>query len=112
MTHIQEVFISNLRYFRKMKGLTQLAFSEAIELSPNYLNAVEKGKNFPSPEVLQRIVDVLDILPFELFLENQHSIKDKENQNVTKIIQDLRFEINKKIDDFIVNKIDSKSNVL
>lgn len=105
MTHIQEVFISNLRYFRKTKGFTQLSFSEAIGLSPNYLNAVEKGKNFPSPEVLQRIIDVLRILPFELFLENHSTTMDKDIQNISKIIQDLQLEINNKIDEFLNDTI-------
>ena len=108
MTHIQEVFISNLRYYRKTKGFTQLSFSEAIGLSPNYLNAVEKGKNFPSPEVLQRIVDVLKILPFELFLENHSTPMNKDNQNISKIIQDLRLEINSKIDAFLAEAMNKQ----
>jgi transcriptional regulator with XRE-family HTH domain len=69
MTHLQELFIKNLRFFRKKQGMSQLAFSEMIEISPNYLNAVENGKNFPSPELLQNIADSLGILPYQLFLE-------------------------------------------
>jgi transcriptional regulator with XRE-family HTH domain len=69
MTYFQEIFIKNLRYFRKLHGISQLKFSELIDVSPNYLNAVENGKNFPSPEVIQRMTDALEILPFQLFLE-------------------------------------------
>jgi transcriptional regulator with XRE-family HTH domain len=69
MTYFQGIFIKNLRYFRKLHGISQLKFSEMIEVSPNYLNAVENGKNFPSPEVIQRVTDALKILPFQLFLE-------------------------------------------
>jgi transcriptional regulator with XRE-family HTH domain len=69
MTHLQELFIKNLRFFRKKQGISQLAFSEMIEVSPNYLNAVENGKNFPSPEILQNISNALEILPYQLFLE-------------------------------------------
>ena len=70
MTHIQELFIQNLRFFRSKKGISQFQLSEMVNISPNYLNAVENGKNFPSLEVLQRIVEVLEILPYQLFLEN------------------------------------------
>jgi transcriptional regulator with XRE-family HTH domain len=40
-----------------------------INVSPNYLNAIENGKNFPSINVLQTISEVLEILPYQLFLE-------------------------------------------
>ncbi|MDR2716818.1 MAG: helix-turn-helix domain-containing protein [Treponema sp.] len=70
MTHFQGLFIENLRFFRKKKGISQLKFSEMINISPNYLNAVENGKNFPSPEVIQQIADTLEVLPYQLFLEH------------------------------------------
>jgi len=69
MTHFQELFIENLRFWRKKRGISQLKLSEIINISPNYLNAVENGKNFPSPEVIQSISDSLEILPYQLFLE-------------------------------------------
>jgi transcriptional regulator with XRE-family HTH domain len=88
MTRFQETFIRNLRSFRKEKGFSQLKFSEIINISPNYLNAVENGKNFPSPEVVQTIADALEILPYQLFLE--YSIDATPiPQEKTAIIQEL-----------------------
>ena len=69
MTRIQKLFIANLRFYRSQKKISQIAFSEQIGVSPNYLNAVENGKNFPSVEVLQKICNTLNILPYQLFLE-------------------------------------------
>jgi len=69
MTYFQAKFIKNLRFWRKKKGLSQLKLSEMVNISPNYLNAVENGKNFPSPEVIQQFSDILGILPYQLFLE-------------------------------------------
>jgi transcriptional regulator with XRE-family HTH domain len=70
MTNIQRLFIANLRFYRTQRNLSQLALSEKIGISPNYLNAVENGKNFPSPEVLERMTQVLHILPYQMFLES------------------------------------------
>jgi transcriptional regulator with XRE-family HTH domain len=70
MTHFQKKFIENLRFWRKKRGISQLKMSEMVNISPNYLNAVENGKNFPSPEVIQHISETLDVLPYQLFLEN------------------------------------------
>jgi len=84
MTHFQRVFIQNLRYLRSEKKISQMKLSELVNITPNYLNAVENGKNFPSLEVLQRIIDVLEILPYQLFLE--HPIKPKKAKHDEKSI--------------------------
>jgi transcriptional regulator with XRE-family HTH domain len=100
MTHVQELFIKNLRFLRKKHEISQVAFSEMINLSPNYLNAVENGKNFPSPEVIQKIADNLNVLPYELFLESPVDKKSQDEaetmvQNLVKIKQYLVQEIDK-----------------
>jgi len=69
MTHFQRIFIENLRFWRKKRKISQLKLSEMVNISPNYLNAVENGKNFPSPVVIQKILTVLEVLPYQLFLE-------------------------------------------
>jgi len=69
MTYFQKIFIENLRFWRKKRGISQLKLSEMVNISPNYLNAVENGKNFPSPEVIQNILESLEILPYQLFIE-------------------------------------------
>jgi transcriptional regulator with XRE-family HTH domain len=51
-------------------GISQQKLSEMVNISPNYLNAVENGKNFPSPEVIQSISDILELMPYQLFLEH------------------------------------------
>ena len=97
MTHLQENFISNLRFYRASKGFSQVEFSEKIGISPNYLNAVENGKNFPSPEVLQKIIDVLNILPYQLFLELP--TKNDENTKSKQTLMELKQKICSIIDD-------------
>ena len=84
MTYFQMKFIENLRLWRKKRGLSQQKLSEMVNISPNYLNAVENGKNFPSPEVIQRISDILELMPYQLFLE-----QPEEAAPVGTIISDL-----------------------
>ena len=93
MTHLQQLFINNLRFYRSKAGYTQLEFSELIDLSPNYLNAVENGKNFPSPEVLQKIADRLHLLPYQLFLEEPTTESLDMNPQAQQLISDLRRKI-------------------
>jgi transcriptional regulator with XRE-family HTH domain len=101
MTHVQEIFIKNLRYYRNTAGFSQLAFSEKIGLSPNYLNAVENGKNFPSTEVIQKIVDVLNILPYQLFLEDPKSSNQADSREILQLANNLKKYLTMQIDNFI-----------
>ena len=79
-----------------------------IDISPNYLNAVENGKNFPSPEVLQKIIDVLEILPYQLFLEYPDKLKmtnfNEKNilaQELTYLKQKFNHEFEKTIQKYL-----------
>jgi transcriptional regulator with XRE-family HTH domain len=89
MTHFQDVFIRNLRFYRTKKAISQLKFSVMIDVSPNYLNAVENGKNFPSPEVIQRISDTLEISPYQLFLEHPVNLSGALPGEEIVLIQEL-----------------------
>ena len=65
--------------------------SEMVNITPNYLNAVENGKNFPSPDVLQRIINVLEILPYQLFLEHPGEPKTVKHNEKSVLIQELTY---------------------
>jgi transcriptional regulator with XRE-family HTH domain len=91
MTHFQRLFVQNLRFLRNKKGLSQVKFSELLAISPNYLNAVENGKNFPSPEVLQRMVDFLTIMPYQLFMEYPALTKPVKYDERSILIQELSY---------------------
>jgi len=89
MTYFQSKFIENLRFWRKKRGFSQLKLSEMVNISPNYLNAVEKGKNFPSPEVIQNISNYLGILPFQLFIEHPANSVSAETAPLNSTVSEL-----------------------
>jgi len=102
MTHLQEIFIRNLRYFRKNSGISQLKLSEIINVSPNYLNAVENGKNFPSPEVIQRISDTLGVMPYQLFLEHPTETDSPAINIITSELMSIKQKLCQEIDSLIL----------
>jgi transcriptional regulator with XRE-family HTH domain len=104
MTHFQEQFVKNLRFYRKERKISQIVFSEMIELSPNYLNAVENGKNFPSPEVIQRVADKLGLMPYELFLESPATTPLRAGQGAAaQELLKLKQYVEQKLDKIIGN---------
>ena len=99
MTHFQKLFIENLRFWRRKKGISQLKLSEMVNISPNYLNAVENGKNFPSPEVIQHISDTLELMPYQLFLE--HPTEDTPINTVISDLMAIKQQLVKEINELI-----------
>ena len=105
MTHFQSLFIQNLRVFRTKAGVTQLEFSEKIGISPNYLNAVENGKNFPFPEVIQKVIDILKISPYLLFVESQIDIeKSGFSETQMQRIYELKEKVKSAFDELLTGR--------
>jgi transcriptional regulator with XRE-family HTH domain len=104
MTHFQRVFVQNLRFLREERNISQMKLSELVNISPNYLNAVENGKNFPSLNVLQRIIEVLDVLPYQLFLEHPGKTITAKNSEESALFQELTYlkqQFNQEFDETI-----------
>ena len=67
---LQAIFIHNLKYFRKKSGMTQNELTLALNKGYNYINGIEQGRSFPSPDVIEQIAKELDIRAVQLFDEN------------------------------------------
>lgn len=95
---LKEVFINNLKFYRKQKGLTQNELTLAIDKSYNYINSVEQGKIAPSFEVIQSICEALDIKAAWLFDENAspENVKTFSKEEYISGISDKLFEKLKK----------------
>jgi len=63
----QELFITNLKDFRKIHKISQAKLAELCESSQAYIAEIEVGKKFPSPDMIERIALALDIESYSLF---------------------------------------------
>ncbi len=67
--NVAQIFASNLVRIRKEKGFQhQRKFSKAVDSSPANVSAYELGKKLPNTETMQRLCNVLQTTPAELFL--------------------------------------------
>lgn len=96
--NLREVFINNLKFYRKKKGLTQNELTLAIDKSYNYINSVEQGKLMPSFDVIEKICQVLEIKASYLFDEeaSPENIKTFNKENYITEISDKLFNNLKK----------------
>lgn len=62
----ENILKTNIKKYREKAGLTQEQLSEMIEISPDYLSEIERGKKMPSMKRFFRIAKALNILPYQL----------------------------------------------
>lgn len=83
MTIFHQRLVKNLKYYRRLRGLSQSQLAAACSLSANYVGEIEMGRKFPSADTMERMVKVLEIQPESLFLEmkEQNTLGGFQNQN-------------------------------
>ena len=104
----QQIFINNLKAFRKQAGYTQAQLAVLIDKSFNYINGIECGVSFPPPEVIDKIADALKIKPIQLFDENgceKNIISSDKNEFISKLSDQIYKKIESKIKDDIIEGI-------
>ena len=67
MEVLREILAKNLRESRRKLNLSQEKLAELANLSTHYVVMIENYRKFPSPEVLGRLAEALEISPHELF---------------------------------------------
>ncbi|WP_088225807.1 helix-turn-helix transcriptional regulator [Desulfosporosinus sp. FKB] len=78
---IKDRISKNLKYFRKLKGLTQEKLAEKIEVSPMYISYLERSSKIPSLVILFKIANALDIDPGLLIQDD-----DSKNMEINKLL--------------------------
>lgn len=92
MVSLQEIFIRNLKFYRKKQGLSQEALSEKLNKGTNYINKIESRASFPTVQVIEQIAQTLEIKASWLFEEKGspiNSIKFNTEDFVRQIADEL-----------------------
>lgn len=93
---IRQIFIQNLKYYRKQAGLTQEKLAEIIEMSTSYIGDMEARERFPSAETIDKIAEALNIHVSTLFNE-RGSPQATQNTFVKIYGNSLKEELSKRI---------------
>jgi len=93
----QELFIINLKDFRKIRGFSQSKLAELCESTQAYIAEIEVGKKFPSPDMIERIASALDIESYFLFqnkpTEEGKSLSPVQRQEIANEISSVALKI-------------------
>ena len=72
----QELFIINLKNFRKMHKISQAKLADLCGSTQAYIAEIEVGKKFPSPDMVERIASAFNIESYYLF-QNNNTLDDR-----------------------------------
>ncbi|MCL2294289.1 MAG: helix-turn-helix domain-containing protein [Spirochaetes bacterium] len=67
MTNLRDILANNLKESRRKCGISQSKLAEKAKISTQYIAMIELSRQFPTPEVLERLAEALGIEAHELF---------------------------------------------
>jgi len=68
---VKSIFGQNLKLYRKAKKLSQEQLSEKVDISVKHLSSIERGVNFVSADLLERLADSVEVPAFYFFVDKQ-----------------------------------------
>lgn len=70
-----------VKYYRKLKGLTQEQLAEVMDFNTKSISLLENGHNYIALNKVPKLCSTLDIEPYNLFIFDKRSIKTENVQN-------------------------------
>jgi transcriptional regulator with XRE-family HTH domain len=92
MTNIRQLLAHNIKAYRNEQGLTQARLAELAGTATHYIAMIEGCKNFPSPEMIERLAGALKKDSIDLFALTPMRISWKES-----ILTEIESLIHKRI---------------
>lgn len=77
MNKYESDFITNLIYYRELRGYTQSVLASLCNRTKGNIGVIESGKSSPSFEMILKIAEALEIHPADLFLRNASKTREE-----------------------------------
>ena len=95
---LKQVFVQNLKEFRKKEGFSQMKLAECCNTTTSYIGHIETGLKFPSMDMIEKMAEILRIEPY-LFFINRMKQDAGDSENVyPKLPVSMKNELNNEID--------------
>ncbi|MCL2762267.1 MAG: helix-turn-helix domain-containing protein [Treponema sp.] len=95
MTNIRDVLANNLKENRRKCGITQSILAEKAGVSTQYIAMIELSRQFPTPDVLERIAAAFGIETHELFAvpPSPESSMERLHKDIIREIREVIVEV-------------------
>jgi transcriptional regulator with XRE-family HTH domain len=105
MTNLRDILASNLKKNRRKCGLSQARLAEKAGISTQYIAMIELSRQFPTPDMLEKIAVALDIEAYELF-----SVPPSPESSMERLHKDIIKEIREVIVEVLEKALSNKHN--
>ena len=102
---IQELFIVNLKAYRKLCKISQTQLADLCNSSTGYIGEIESGKRFPSIKMIERLADALGIESWNLF--KNEPVSSVNAINPKKLMPSQKIEIIKRANSALQKILDN-----
>jgi transcriptional regulator with XRE-family HTH domain len=93
-SQVRQVFGMNVKRLRNRAGLTQLSLAKATGLTHNFINDIEKGKKWVSPETIEKLTVALNVEAYEFFTPDEKS----HNPDMRKLASEFKEAVIQNLD--------------
>ncbi len=97
MKNIKQLLGARIQQLRKKRHLTQETLAEKLDITPNYLSGIERGRQSPSLDLLVKLARTLEVELWEMF-DFEHHVNKKELLIVLK-------QLSKEMDDNLLQLV-------
>ena len=102
---LKQIFIQNMKEFRKKEGISQMKLAEYLNTSPTYIGEIEVGKKFPSMDMIEKIAAILKIEPYHFLIDRTAENTDVSTENTyPKLPRSMQNEIRSELS-FSMNEL-------
>ena len=102
---IKAIFGENLKFYRKAQHLSQEQLSEKVDISVKHLSSIERGLNFVSSDLLEKLAYSVDVPVFYFFVDKReffyndvmlNTINNIIENKLIKTIEEIKSDIRQK----------------
>lgn len=69
---IRDLFGYNLKRLRKARNISQMELAEKVDMTFTFINAIENGKKWISPESLAKLTSALEVEAWQFFMPKDY----------------------------------------
>ena len=101
MTDLRKVLAFNIKTYRKALGLSQSKLADKVDTATNYIGMIETEKQFPSPQMLEKIAEALQIDTLELFSMKPIPV----DISIEKLRKDILIDVSSALEQIIFKRL-------
>jgi len=91
-TNLRSILSSKIKYYRGLRGWSQVKLAEKIGISTNFLADIETGKSWISSQTLVKLANCFEIDVYKLFTP-ENTLDDDTKQTIKSLIGDISVKI-------------------